>query len=149
MTRHELLSTTSPPAGAGTGSGAGRAARPVPPVLCFRTDVPLTGRFAERLIAAEQAGAHLVLLASTPGDLVSPIAAIARLVVTDDESTVAEATARYGAERVIRADPEVVDDWITQLPTPESMTTRRRIRRALRQLPGAASLHAKITRRPR
>lgn len=136
MTRYEILTSSAAP-----------ARGPVPPVLCLCAEVPLSGRFVKRLIAAEQAGAHLILLATSPGELMSPIAALARLVVTEDEPTVTEATASYGAERVIRADPHNVASWIARLPTPEAMTTRRRVRRALRRVPGATSLHSRFARR--
>lgn len=129
MIRHEVLAAAAAP-----------SRGPVPPVLCLHPDVPLIGGFVERLIAAERAGAHLVLLADTPSDLDAAVAAIARQVVTDDTLTAIEATARYGPERVIHADPQDVASWIDELAIPESMTVRRRIRTTLRRIPGAAAL---------
>ncbi|HIT76475.1 MAG TPA: hypothetical protein IAA98_12895 [Candidatus Avipropionibacterium avicola] len=107
----------------------------------------LSGAVLERLVAAECAGAHLVLVAAHPEDLDTPVAQVVRQVVTWDPALAREATARYGAERVtLLATAEAVEPWLDRLRRPESMTLRRRLRRRLRRVAVLTRLHDLLTR---
>lgn len=108
----------------------------------------LTGAAVDRLIAAEQEGLHTVLLASELADLEAAPAQICRYVVTDDPEVAREAESRYGEERVLRsrtAHADHVYEWIKRLELPESQTRSRKVRNAIRRLPFAGSLYARLT----
>lgn len=108
----------------------------------------LTGDLIERLIEAERAGVHTVLLARSTSDLEADPASVCRYVVTDEPQVASAAEALYGRERVLRAESVAladIDAWIGGLPRPESQTLRRRIRSAVRRLPFAEAVYARLT----
>lgn len=98
----------------------------------------LRGSVVDRLIDAERAGAHTVLLAGERADLGTDVAAICRYIVTDDAAVEQEAAGRFGPERVLRAtstDPADAAQWLSRLPRPEAQTLRRKVRNWARQIP--------------
>lgn len=108
----------------------------------------LRGSVLDRLIDAEQAGAHTVLLAANLADLEADVATICRYVVTDDAAVEREATARFGPERVLRAastDPADAAQWLGRLPRPESQTLRRKVRTWAREIPLIRRLYETMT----
>ena len=101
----------------------------------------------EHLIVAERAGVHTVILAGAVADLDSDPAKVCRYVATDEPDVIQLAAGRYGAERVLHVPSAAIDDiadWITELPRPQALTARRRIRRAARQFPAVRWLYSRI-----
>lgn len=99
------------------------------------------------LIIAESAGAQTILVAQDLGDLDSVPAAVCRYVATDSPAVAREATARYGAERVLQVRSAALADtgeWIGDVPRPVSRRLGRRIRRAARKFSPARALYARI-----
>lgn len=108
----------------------------------------LRGSVLDRLIDAERAGAHIVLLAADLADLEADVASICRYVVTDDAAVEREAATRFGPERVLRAtstEPADAAQWLGQLPRPESQTLRRKVRTWAREIPMIRRLYERMT----
>lgn len=107
----------------------------------------LGGAMVDDLIIAESAGAQTILVAQDLGDLDSVPAAVCRYVATDSPAVAREATARYGAERVLQVRSAALADtgeWIGDVPRPVSRRLGRRIRRAARKFSPARALYARI-----
>lgn len=107
----------------------------------------LSGALVDDLITAESTGAQTVVVAGDLSDLATGPATVCRYVATDVPAVAREATARYGAERVLQVRSAAladIEEWIGRLPPPDSQRLGRRIRRAVRKFAPARHLYARI-----